>query len=45
MPKRITPADATSLRVVIVTMDSHLSGAASRAEKLLRSNFAGLANG
>ena len=30
MPKRTTPADATPIRVVIVTMDSHLSGAAAR---------------
>ena len=42
MPKRITPADATPLRVVVVTMDSHLSGAASRAHKLLKGNFPGL---
>ena len=32
MPKRISAADATPIRVVIVTMDSHLSGAAARAE-------------
>lgn len=42
MPKRITPADATALRVVVVTMDSHLSGAAARAERLLRGHFPGL---
>src|SRR6478735_6129562 len=42
MPKRITPADATPLRVVVVTMDSHLSGAAARAQALLRNNFPGL---
>src|SRR5664279_575966 len=42
MPKRITPADPTPLRVVVVTMDSHLSGAAARAQKLLRANFPGL---
>ena len=42
MPKRITPADATPLRVVVVTMDSHLSGAAARARNLLKRDFPGL---
>src|SRR5450631_3893984 len=42
MPKRTTPADATSLRVVVVTMDSHLSGAAARARNLLKRDFPGL---
>ena len=42
MPKRTTPADATPLRVVVVTMDSHLSGAAARARSLLRREFPGL---
>ena len=42
MPKRITPADATPVRVVVVTMDSHLSGAAARAQKLLKRDFPGL---
>ena len=42
MPKRTTPADATPLRVVVVTMDSHLSGAAARARALLRREFPGL---
>ena len=42
MPKRTTPADATPLRVVVVTMDSHLSGAAARARNLLRRDFPGL---
>ena len=42
MPKRTSPADATPVRVVVVTMDSHLSGAAARAQKLLRDNFPGL---
>jgi magnesium chelatase subunit H len=32
----------TGLRVVIVTMDSHLSSAAARAEKILRSEIPGL---
>ena len=31
MPKRTTPADAIPLRVVVVTMDSHLSSATLRA--------------
>jgi magnesium chelatase subunit H len=30
------------MRVVVVTMDSHLSGAAARAQKLLKGNFPGL---
>ncbi|MGA2993992.1 magnesium chelatase subunit H [Bradyrhizobium sp.] len=42
MPKRISPADATPIRVVVVTMDSHLSGAAARAQKLLKREFPGL---
>jgi magnesium chelatase subunit H len=42
MPKRTSPADATPVRVVVVTMDSHLSGAAARARKLLKHDFPGL---
>jgi magnesium chelatase subunit H len=42
MPKRTSPADATPVRVVVVTMDSHLSGAAARAHKLLKRDFPGL---
>ncbi len=42
MPKRITAADRTPLRVVIVTMDSHLAGAAARAHELLRKELPGL---
>jgi magnesium chelatase subunit H len=42
MPKRTSPADATPVRVVVVTMDSHLSGAAARARKLLKRDFPGL---
>jgi len=42
MPKPTTPADATPIRVVVVTMDSHLSGAAARARTLLRRDFPGL---
>jgi len=42
MPKRISAADATPVRVVIVTMDSHLSGAAMRAAALVRTELPGL---
>jgi magnesium chelatase subunit H len=42
MPKRTSLADATPVRVVVVTMDSHLSGAAARAHKLLKRDFPGL---
>ena len=42
MPKRTTPADATPIRVVIVTMDGHLSRAASRAQARLKDSFPGL---
>ena len=42
MPKRTLPADATPVRVVVVTMDSHLSGAAARAQKSLERDFPGL---
>ena len=48
MPKRITPVDPAQagapipLRVVIVTMDSHLSGAAARARQALRRDYPGL---
>src|SRR5215471_4136478 len=42
MPKRISAADKTPIRVVIVTMDSHLASAASRAMTLLRSELPGL---
>ena len=42
MPKRITPADTTPIRVVVVTMDGHLSRAASRAQARLKGNFPGL---
>jgi magnesium chelatase subunit H len=42
MPKRTSPADATPVRVVVVTMDSHLSGAAARAQKLLQRDFPAL---
>ncbi len=50
MPRRISAAestcpggaDATRLRVVVVTMDSHLSGAAARAGESLRRDLPGL---
>jgi len=48
MPKRISPAErtpdgaTTPIRVVVVTMDSHLSGAAARARATLRREFPGL---
>jgi magnesium chelatase subunit H len=42
MPKRISPAERTPVRVVVVTMDSHLSGAASRARQSLLAELPGL---
>ena len=42
MPKRTTPDKATPMRVVVVTMDSHLSGAATRAHESLRRDYPGL---
>jgi magnesium chelatase subunit H len=42
MPKRITAADSTPLRFVIVTMDSHLSSATVRAAQRLAREFPGL---
>ena len=36
MQKRISDAEVNSLKVVVVTMDSHLSGAAGRAAETLR---------
>ncbi len=42
MQKRTTPARSTPIRVVIVTMDSHLSGAAARAHVALRRDFPGM---
>jgi magnesium chelatase subunit H len=41
-PKRISAADPTPIRVVVVTMDSHLAGAAGRARETLRSVLPGL---
>ncbi len=45
MQKRTSAADAsaaTPMRVVLVTLDSHVAGAAARAEKLLRRELPGL---
>ncbi|MEM7045252.1 MAG: magnesium chelatase subunit H, partial [Pseudomonadota bacterium] len=46
-PKRISDAEMTAagdipVRVVIVTMDRHLAGAAERAERMLREDIPGL---
>lgn len=42
MQKRITAAERTSIRVVIVTLDNHLSGAVDRAAQLLAREWPGL---
>ena len=42
MPKRISVADPTPVRVVIVTMDSHLAGAVDRARASLKADLPGL---
>ena len=42
MPKRITAADHTPVRVVVVTMDSHLGGSLARAEGVLRREVSNL---
>ena len=42
MPRRTTPADSTPVRVVMVTLDSHVAGTASRAEATLRRQLPGL---
>ncbi|UFZ07687.1 magnesium chelatase subunit H [Bradyrhizobium ontarionense] len=42
MPKRISVADNTPIRVVIVTMDSHLASAALRARAALQAELPGL---
>jgi len=41
-PKPISAADATPIRVVIVTLDNHLASAAERALPSLRADFPGL---
>ena len=42
MPKRITAADSSPYRVVIVTMDSHLSSATARAAQRLAKEMPGV---
>ena len=42
MLKRTTAADATAIRVVIVTLDNHLAGAVDRTRRQLREAFPGL---
>ncbi|MCA0304214.1 MAG: magnesium chelatase subunit H [Proteobacteria bacterium] len=42
MPKRTSAADATPIRVVIVTMDSHLSGVIVRARQSLKAELPGI---
>jgi magnesium chelatase subunit H len=42
MPKRTSAVDATPIRVVVVTMDSHLSGALARARDVLAHELPGL---
>ena len=42
MPRPISAADATPVRVVIVTMDTHLASATDRARKMLASELPGL---
>jgi magnesium chelatase subunit H len=42
MPKHTTVADRTEIRIVIVTMDSHLSSAATRAARRLAKEIPGL---
>jgi magnesium chelatase subunit H len=42
MPRPTSAAETTPLRVVIVTLDSHLSSAAARAQQALQSELPGL---
>ncbi len=42
MQKRISPAEGIAIRVVVVTMDSHLAQAASAAQDVLRGELPGL---
>src|SRR4051812_41746646 len=42
MQKHISAADPTPVRIVVVTMDSHLASAMERAEKALRRRMPGL---
>ena len=42
MPKRTTAADSTPIRVVIITLDSHIAGAVQRARSQLADELPGL---
>jgi magnesium chelatase subunit H len=42
MPKRTSPAERAPLRIVLVTMDSHLAGVLQQAETMLRAEMPGL---
>jgi magnesium chelatase subunit H len=42
MPKRISAADPTPVRVVVVTLDRHIAGAVERAAVALRDDLPGL---
>lgn len=42
MPKRTSPADAPPIRVVIVTLDSHLAAPVERARRTLQRDIPGL---
>jgi magnesium chelatase subunit H len=42
MPSPISAADAIPIRVVIVTMDDHLTGTVERARRVLRRDYPGL---
>ena len=42
MPKRISDANSTPIRVVFVTMDDHLAGSVDRARVMLRKSYPGL---
>lgn len=42
MPKRTSPAERIPLRIVLVTMDSHLAGVVQQAETMLRREMPGL---
>jgi magnesium chelatase subunit H len=42
MPRRTSAPDATPIRVVIVTLDTHLASAAEQAERTLREELPGL---
>ncbi|MBU3732566.1 MAG: DUF3479 domain-containing protein, partial [Beijerinckiaceae bacterium] len=42
MPKRISDANSTPIRVVFVTMDDHLAGSVDRARAMLRKTYPGL---